>query len=291
MLTTIQSEAMRVTISSHGAELQSILGSDGTEFLWQGDANYWTSRAPNIFPYVARLTEGKYIYRSQEYGFGNHGLVRYADLPLAESGPAVAGYVFESDEETLRKYPFPFRYEIRYEVRGRCLLIRTRVENTGTKRMFFAVGGHPGFRVPLEEGLDFTDYYLEFDEEADPDRIFLADSGAVTLRRERYALEGGKRIPLRHDLFDHDAVVLHHAAKAVTIKSDRGGRTLRVSYPDFRFIGFWHKPRTDAPYLCVEPWTSLPSREGVVEHLALQADLLSLDPGKTWETEWRIEIG
>ena len=290
MLTTIQSEALKVTVSSRGAELQSILGRDGTEYLWQGDPRYWTSRAPNIFPYVARLTEGKYIYRGREYGFGNHGLTRYADLSLTESSASAANFRFDSDAETLKQYPFPFRYEIRYEAQGPRLLIRTTVRNTGEDRMFFAVGGHPGFRVPLEEGLSFEDYCLEFDETAHPDRIFLADSGAVTLQRERFALDQGRRIPLRHDLFDHDAIVLHHAARTVTICSDRGKRRLRVSYPDFRYVGFWHKPRTDASYVCVEPWTSLPSREGVVEHLALQSDLLHLDPGESWKTEWWIEI-
>ena len=64
-----------------------------------------------------------------------------------------------------------------------------------------------------------------------------------------------------------------------------------MSYPDFRYVGFWHKPRTDAPYLCVEPWTSLPSRDGIVEDITLQSDLLYLDPGRQWHTEWWIEIG
>lgn len=29
---------------------------------------------------------------------------------------------------------------------------------------------------------------------------------------------------------------------------------------------YW--PKTDAPYVCVEPWTSLPSRQDVVEELS-----------------------
>ena len=57
MNVSIQNEALAVTIASKGAELQSIRSKDGTEYLWQGDPAYWTSHAPNIFPYVARLTE------------------------------------------------------------------------------------------------------------------------------------------------------------------------------------------------------------------------------------------
>jgi galactose mutarotase-like enzyme len=156
--------------------------------------------------------------------------------------------------------------------------------------MYFAVGGHPGFNVPMEDGTSFTDYCLVFDEEAHPYRIHLADSGAVTPLTTVYEMKDNKVIPLSHDLFDHDAVVLTHAAKTVKICSDRTSRAVTVSYPDFRYVGFWHKPKTDAPYVCVEPWTSLPSREGIVEKLALQADLLSLDPGKVWETVWTVTI-
>ena len=290
MLTTIQSKDLTVRISDHGAELQSIRSSDGTEYLWQGDPAYWTGRAPNIFPYVARLTEGKFLYQGKTYGFGNHGLVRYADLKITETGPDCVCFTLESDERTLRQYPFPFRYTMRYQVLGKRLCMQTAVANTGSSRMYFAVGGHPGFNVPLEEGLDFSDYYLEFDEPSEPYRILLADSGAITTGQERCLLTDGRRISLEHRLFDHDAIVLHHMAKTVTLKSDRGRRSVTVSYPDFRYVGFWHKPKTDAPYLCIEPWTSLPSRDGIVERLALQSDLLYLDPGRQYQTSWWIEV-
>ena len=50
MLHTIGNASLKVTASEAGAELWSILGSDGTEYLWQGDPKYWKDRALNIFP-------------------------------------------------------------------------------------------------------------------------------------------------------------------------------------------------------------------------------------------------
>ncbi|MBR6397554.1 MAG: aldose 1-epimerase family protein [Lachnospiraceae bacterium] len=290
MSITIRNEFLTVTAAEKGAELQSVKSADGTEYLWQGDPAYWTSHAPNIFPYVARLTEGKYILNGREYGFGNHGLVRYEELAVEEQTDTSVTFRLDSTEETKKKYPFDFVYRISYTLDGNTLKIGTRVENAGEGRMYFAVGGHPGFNVPMEAGTSFTDYCRVFDEEAHPYRIHLADSGAVTPLTTVYEMKDNKVIPLSHDLFDHDAVVLTHAAKTVKICSDRTSRAVTVSYPDFRYVGFWHKPKTDAPYVCVEPWTSLPSREGIVEKLALQADLLSLDPGKVWETVWTVTI-
>ena len=286
---TIRNEALTVRVSTKGAELTSIRSADGTEYLWQGDKAYWTSHAPNIFPYVARLTEGKYTLDGETYGFGNHGLVRYRDLAVKKQEEAKVSLRLEADEETMRQYPFDFVYTMTYSLKGNVLKMKTTVKNRGDKRMYFAVGGHPGFNVPMAPGTSFEDYRLEFARDAHPYRILLADSSAVTPGQERYELPE-RIIPLHHDLFDHDAIVLVNAAREVAICSDRTDRRVTVSYPDFRYIGFWHKPCTDAPYVCVEPWTSLPSREGIVEDLALQGDLVALDGGKKWSTVWTVRI-
>ena len=77
---TIQNQELSVTVSDFGAELRSIRSKDGTEYLWQGDPTFWKDRAPNIFPYVARLTEGKYSLKGREYQMKIHGFVKYTVL-------------------------------------------------------------------------------------------------------------------------------------------------------------------------------------------------------------------
>lgn len=42
MLQAIQNEFLSVAVSEQGAELQSILGADGIEYLWQGNPAYWS---------------------------------------------------------------------------------------------------------------------------------------------------------------------------------------------------------------------------------------------------------
>ena len=39
------------------------------------------------------------------------------------------------------------------------------VTNEGTEDMPFFIGGHPGFRCPLDEGEAYTDYELRFEKE------------------------------------------------------------------------------------------------------------------------------
>ena len=82
---TIQNEHLTVTAAARGAELQSILGADGTEYLWQGDPRYWSDRALNIFPCVARLTNGSYYLDGQLYHMDIHGIAPYLDFRLVEN--------------------------------------------------------------------------------------------------------------------------------------------------------------------------------------------------------------
>ena len=65
---------------------------------------------------------------------------------------------------------------------------------------------------------------------------------------------------------------------------------MTVTLPDMDYIGFWHRPETDAPYVCIEPWTSLCARDGIVEDFSTQQSLISLEPAKNYVNEWTIEI-
>ena len=153
MLYTIKNEALKVVIDNHGAELYSIQTLDGTEYLWQGDPAVWNGQAPNLFPYVARLTDQKYTFEGKEYSMKIHGFINAVDLYVETEERDRITFRYDSGEETLTQYPFPFIYRITYLLDGHTLKITNKVENIGEKRMYFGLGGHPGFNVPLEEGL------------------------------------------------------------------------------------------------------------------------------------------
>ena len=72
------------------------------------------------------------------------------------------------------------------------------------------------------------------------------------------------------------------------LASDKGNRAVTLIAPDLPVYGFWHMPRTDAPYICLEPWSSLPSRQDVVEDLETQEDLICLEAGKAYLTTWSL---
>ena len=73
MLYTIENDRLTVTASSLGAQLWSIRSSGGTEYLWQGDPAYWGDRALTLFPYVARLWQGRYEMDGETHSLPIHG--------------------------------------------------------------------------------------------------------------------------------------------------------------------------------------------------------------------------
>lgn len=287
MLYTIHSDAMTASVCARGAELMSLKSADGTEYLWQGDARYWQDRSPTIFPYVARLTDGCYRYQGQLYHMPIHGFAPTAEFTVAEQSESSVTFVLESTPELYQQYPFLFRYSIRYRLENATLHVEITVENRDGKTMYFGLGGHPGIHVPLEEGLRFEDYVLEVPP-CQPRRVEFTPACFITGRELPFPLEGN-RLPLSHNMFDEDAIVLKGIPGEVTLKSPKGHRGVMLIAPDFPVFGFWHMPRTDAPYICLEPWSSLPSHQDVIEDLEKQADLISLPAMGVYQTAWSLQ--
>ena len=286
MLHTIDNGRLKVTVSTAGAELMSILSADGTEYLWQGDSKYWSDRAPNIFPYVARLTKGCYTYQGKTYQLPIHGFAPTAEFSVTDSSPDSVTFTLESSPALYEMYPFEFRFSIRYCLEEQTLHAEMKVENLDGKTMYFGLGGHPGINVPLEDGLTFEDYALVFPP-SDLRRVEFTPACFITGKEDPFPLENNA-YPLHHDMFDDDAIVLKGVAGEVTLCSSKGTRSVTLIAPDLPVYGFWHMPRTDAPYICLEPWSSLPSRQDVVEDLETQPDLLSLASGGIYTTTWSL---
>ena len=286
----IKNDKLQVEILSLGAQMCSLKDVDGTEYLWQGNTKYWEDMAPNLFPYIARMTDKKYTVYGKTYEMDIHGFAKDTVFVAEQKAENHIVFSISDSEETRKQYPFAFVFEVDYRLEENTLFITYGVKNKDDKVMYFGVGGHPGFNVPLEEGLSFEDYYLEFDAMEEPNRVEFSSDCFVTGNTSKYELEGDKCILLKHNLFDDDAIILSNMSKGVTLKSDKGVKAIHVTYPDMPYIGFWHMPKTDAPYVCIEPWSSLPSRKDIVEDLATQPGLFSLEPNGEYQNQFAIEV-
>lgn len=290
MLHTVHNEFLSVIASEQGAELQSVLGADGTEYLWQGDPTYWRNRAVNIFPYVARLTDGSYYLDGKLYHMDIHGLAPYRRFHAVSNDGTRMVLEMDSNEETYAAYPREFALRVIYALQGRTLSVLYEVENRDDKVMYFGLGGHPGFNVPLAKGKRFEDYRLRFSRPCQPQRIGFTKNCFLNGKDEPFSLEEGQLLRLHHELFDDDAIVLKNIAREVTLETDGDSHSVTVAFPQMDYLGLWHRPQTDAPYICIEPWCSLPSTQDQIAVLEQQKDLISLEPKGIYRNQWRITV-
>ena len=290
MLYTLHNDCMQVTVDDLGAQIMSITASDGLEYLWSGDPAFWGDRAPVLFPYVGRLTEGCYTFRDKRYEMGIHGFAAQSRFMAVVEEDDRLILALSDTPEIRKQYPFAFDFSVCFELDGTTLNITYAVENRSRIPMHFGLGGHPGFRLPLEKGRSFEDYRLSFSRSCRPYQVNLSDSCMVLGHETPYALENGTTIPLHHRLFDHDAVSLDHVDKTVTLSAGEGRRGVTVSYPMMRYLGIWHTTASNAPFVCIEPWSSLPSRLDIVEDISQQGDLITLLPDEIYLNPWSITI-
>lgn len=290
MLSTIQNERLSLTVDTLGAQMMSLRSADGVEYLWQGDPAYWEDRAPVLFPFIGRLTNNSYRYNGKTYPMGIHGFAAESEFSLVEQGDGRLVLKMDSTIATLTRYPFDFSLQITYALQGDTVQVTYQVRNLSDETMPFGIGGHPGFNVPLLPDERFEDYELEFSGACQPDRVGFTPAVYLSGQDTAYPLDEGRRLPLRHALFNEDAVILKNMAREVTLRSKVSGRGVCVSYPHMPYLGIWHWPNTDAPYVCIEPWSSLPSRQDVVEEFTCKSDLIQLPPNKTYKNTWTITL-
>lgn len=325
MIYTLRNSEMEVQVSSKGGELVSMKDADQTEYIWIGDARYWKRHAPQLFPCIGRLTNNQYRMDGALHEMGQHGFLRDYELTKVESeeqGTEVqagteaacaaadpssavchqagdaAGADAEtslhlqltSDASTRQLYDRDWTVDIFYSLCGKMLSVKFQVRNRDVRTMRFGYGIHPGFNVPLNPALCFEDYRLDFHETSTPKQMELTERYTISGGMHAYALEEGRYLPLQHSLFDHDAIILKDMPHTVTLGSQKDEKKVTVTFPDMPYLGIWHAPETDAPFVCIEPWSSLPSTDGVIDEFETKPDFITVEPEHTYTNNWSISI-
>ncbi|MBR4867556.1 MAG: aldose 1-epimerase family protein [Clostridia bacterium] len=289
MLYTIENQTIKVVIDSLGGEMMSVkTKQDDCEYLWQGDPAYWSGRAFHLFPICGRLFEGKYTYQGKTYEMKIHGFLRASELKVTQQSVDAITFECCANEETRSQYPFEFRFVLGYRLEGSTIVVDFRVENQDDKTLIFTLGGHPGFGLPLEDDLSFEDYSVHFDVDV-PEKMLFSPTCFITGETEPFALKN-RTLAMQHSLFDNDAIFLCNAGKSVTLRSDKGCKGVTVTCPDMKYLGMWHKPQSEAPYVCLEPWLGIPSYDGKVDDLETKRDMIHLPSGESFASGFTVTV-
>ncbi|EED2403823.1 aldose 1-epimerase family protein [Listeria monocytogenes] len=287
----LENEVLLVEMKTAGAELTRIFHKDtGLEYLWNADSKFWGRHSPVLFPTVGRLVDDTYLVDGKQYHLGQHGFARDRDFQVIEQTENTVRFELDADEGSLAIYPYKFKLSIVYTIEKNTVAVSYEVENTDNKRIYFSIGAHPAFHLPLTDGTTFEDYYLDFGTEENLETLCLEGpyrSGEI----KKIVDEPARYLPLSYDLFKNDALIFEALKqKEMTIKSEKTAHYVKVSFPEFPFVGVW-TAKAGTPFLCIEPWYGIADGAGESVELRDKAGIEHLEPEAVFASEYEITVG
>ena len=203
----LENNQLIVKINPKGAELTSIFNSENqTEYLWNADPTFWGKSSPVLFPIVGSLKNNIYRFEGQEYTLPRHGFARDREFIVEKSKKNSVIFLLTHDENTLKVYPFKFEFRLIYSLENNTMNVTYSVKNIGENKMYFSVGGHPAFALPLAENTAYNDYYLEFNKTETFKRWGLTTDGLIETQPFDF-LKDTRQLNLTKKLFYDDAIV------------------------------------------------------------------------------------
>ncbi len=286
---TIKNKNLTVKINPKGAELVSLFKNENqTEYIWSADPNFWGKSSPVLFPIVGSLKDNIYRFEGKEYSLPRHGFARDREFTIESSSENRVIFLLTYDETTLKVYPFKFEFRLIYTLIDNTLNVTYSVKNIGENKMYFSVGGHPAFAVPLSENTNYDDYYLLFNKTETFKRWGLTIDGLIETQPFDF-LVNTNRLPLTKELFYDDAIVFKNLKSTlVTLKSDKASQQLEFDFDGFPFLGIWGAK--NANFVCIEPWCGIADAANHTQELVEKEGIICLTLNEVFEITWRVSV-
>lgn len=289
MSVILENDHLQVTVNKKGAELTSAKNKlTGLEYMWSADPAYWAKTSPILFPIVGTLRNDSFLYEGKFYTLSRHGFARDMIFDVVEQHKSSATFQLLGNETTLEKYPFHFILEVNYKIENSFLVVSYNIKNSGPDTMYFSIGGHPAFKVPLTDETDFEDHFLHFSGEENAPR-WPIDSHGLILDTPTPLLESSSTLKLTHDLFSQDALVFKNLkSNQVSIKSDKHAHGLDFFFDGFPYLGVWSYK--DASFVCIEPWCGIADSISHNQNLVEKEGIQELASAESWSRSWRVRF-
>lgn len=284
---SIENDRLKVVVKSKGAELDSIYNKETRlEYMWNGDPAFWGKKSPVLFPIVGTLKHDIYYFNHKEYSLARHGFARDMEFMLTDQTSTSVQFTLPNNETTLAMYPFSFRFAVIYSLHADELTVTYKIHNTSTDKMYFSVGGHPAFSVPLKDGTTYNDYYLEFNMPENAGRWPISRWGLIESPPVPF-LNDTNRIPLTKELFYADALVFKDLRSTkISLRSDKIPNGLDFDFTGFPFLGIWAARNAD--FVCIEPWCGIADSVSTNQQLTDKEGIIELDSKRIFERSWKV---
>lgn len=250
---SIAGSGLSATVSTLGAELQTLRDGEGHDLLWHGDPAVWSGRAPLLFPIVGRLAGDRVRAGEAAVSLPQHGFARRLGFEVVRAEADAVVLALGDNAQTRAAYPFRFRLEVTHRIADARIETVATVRNPGRGPLPFQFGFHPGLRWPLPWGGAREEHAIRFEAE-EPGPVLRPTADGLIDPTPRPSPVAGRVLALSDDLFAEGALVFRSLRSRRLDYGVPGGRRIAVDFEGTPDLGLWTKPGARAPYLCIEPW-------------------------------------
>lgn len=257
MVYLIEKGGISAKINSFGAELCSLKGKDGFEYMWQCES--WPHHAPVLFPLCGKIKNNEYTYKGKSYSLRGHGFAPRTEFLLLEKQESKVSFVLTDSEATLAAYPFRFELIAEYAITEEGLVASYTVKNKGEDTLPYMFGWHPAFNLWGEGAIG--SFSLEFGDAEDVKMhpLALERGPFVTGEIIDFPLESGKYYLNETEIYSNDTLILTGSGNKVTMAADGENRALTLTYTEnLPYFCVWKEETSEARFLCLEPWSNSP---------------------------------
>lgn len=284
----LENEQICIEVNSLGAELKSLKDKEsGREYMWCGDEMYWGRTSPILFPVVGNYKDKICRWQGKTYALSQHGFARDLEFMMTAETENEIWFCLTDKEDTWDLYPFAFALEVGYRLIERTVEVMWKVSNPAEETMYFSIGGHPAFSIPLREENRIT-CYLGFDKEDSLINRGIRD-GYATEETTEVKLQGNL-LPVEEKLFEADALVIENdQVHRVELLDENKSPFLTVDF-EAPLFGIWMPYNRNTPFICIEPWYGRCDKEDFTGQLDEREWGNSLTAGEVFEASYRVTV-
>ena len=292
MMFTLENKFLRIRVDQLGAELKGLYSKEQKrEYLWQPGHEIWDHSSLILFPNPARICRDRAIIGGEVYPATMHGFAYKSEFEVESQTGSCLELVLRASEETRRYFPYAFRLHVVFRLEGRVLVQQFRVTTEDEEMMYFSLGAHPGFYLPLVLGESGNDYILHFDRPQNLHQLELQKGTSLLTGKRTMYLENSSDIPLREDFFNNGSVLLSGMkADCITLKSEKSGHYMKMGIQNFPYMCLWGNPYKNA-MICIEPWCGVSDLADTDHVWEKKLGIESVKPGEQFIRTLSFEVG
>lgn len=293
---SISSNSLTASIDTMGAQLMSLRKGE-SEYLWQGDPNWWPRRAPILFPIVGVLKDSKAESAEGTISLARHGLARLNQFEVVEQSASSVTLKLQSIEETREAYPYDFELKLIFSVAGDTLTQTYEVTNPANVVLPFTLGAHPAFNIPIPgvEATSLDQYHLLFTRSWTSYGPSITDEGLCDYTTPQRLIVDSDTLPLSWELIDREKTITledvpdRRITLATSTEAPSETHGIQMDFEGFDYLGIW-SAASGCPFVALEPWCGIADTvdtDGVFEH---KPGIMCLEPAQSIAKTLSIKV-